>query len=109
MQAKASRVGFDWPDVEGALEKLSEEVTELAQASLKEDMEAEMGDVFFALVNVARLKGIDPEAALQGSNDKFLSRFEYIEEKIKEKGKDFSDFNLEQLDEMWDEAKANGL
>ena len=109
MQAKASRVGFDWPDVEGALEKLSEEVTELAQASLKEDMEAEMGDVFFALVNVARLKGIDPEAALQGSNDKFLRRFEYIEEKVKEKGKDFSDFNLEQLDEMWDEAKANGL
>ncbi|MDD3894135.1 MAG: MazG nucleotide pyrophosphohydrolase domain-containing protein, partial [Syntrophomonadaceae bacterium] len=71
--------------------------------------EAEMGDVFFALVNVARIKGIDPEAALQKSNDKFLRRFNYIEDKIKSQDKNFEDFSLEQLDAIWDEAKIKGL
>lgn len=109
MQAKAARVGFDWPNVDGALEKLSEEVGELAQAENALEIEAEMGDVFFALVNVARLKGVDPEAALQKSNDKFLRRFNYIENKIMLQAQNFEDFSLEKLDEMWDEAKVKGL
>ncbi len=109
MQTKAARVGFDWPSVDGALEKLSEEVGELAQAENAMDIEAEMGDVFFALVNVARLKGIDPEAALQKSNDKFLRRFNYIEEKINAQAQNFENYSLEQLDKIWDEAKAKGL
>lgn len=109
MQTKAARVGFDWPSVDGALEKLSEEVGEVAQAENAMEIEAEMGDVFFALVNVARLKGIDPEAALQKSNDKFLRRFNYIEEKINAQAQNFENYSLEQLDEMWDEAKVKGL
>jgi len=109
MQSKAARAGFDWPNVNGALEKLVEEAGELARAKDGQEIEAEMGDVFFALVNVARIKGIDPEAALQKSNDKFLRRFNYIEDKIKSQDKNFEDFSLEQLDAIWDEAKIKGL
>jgi len=68
-----------------------------------------MGDVFFALVNIARIKGIDPEAALQRSNDKFLRRFNYIEEEIKSRGDRWEDYRLEELDAIWDEAKGQGL
>lgn len=109
MQSKASRVGFDWPNINGALEKLIEETNELAYANDEKELEAEMGDVFFALVNIARIKGIDPEAALQKSNDKFLNRFKYIEDQIKSQGKSFEDYCVEQLDTIWDEAKRKGL
>ncbi len=109
MQSKASRVGFDWPNINGALEKLSEETRELALANDEKEIEAEMGDVFFAMVNIARMKGIDPEAALQKSNDKFLGRFKYIEDQISSQGKSFENYCLEQLDAMWDEAKTKGL
>ncbi len=109
MQEKAARVGFDWPGVEGALGKLQEEVEELAAATNPEEIKEEMGDVFFALVNVARLKNIDPEEALQLCNDKFAARFNYIERKIKAAGKEFADYGLEELDHIWDEAKAKGL
>jgi len=109
MQSKAARVGFDWPNINGALEKLREEINELAQAQDTEELEAEMGDVFFALVNIARIKGIDPEAALQRSNDKFLRRFNYIENRIKSRGDRWEDYRLEELDAIWDEAKGQGL
>ena len=109
MQSKAARVGFDWPSVEGALEKLSEEIYELAQASDAAGLEAEMGDILFAMVNIARIKGIDPEAALQKSNDKFIRRFNYIEDQIKARGDSFEDYSLEGLDVIWNEAKKTGL
>jgi tetrapyrrole methylase family protein/MazG family protein len=109
MQEKAARVGFDWPGVEGALEKFKEEVEELVVAAKPEEIKEEMGDVFFALVNVARLKNIDPEEALQSCNDKFAARFNYIEKKIRAEGKDFADYGLEELDQIWDEAKTKGL
>ena len=109
MQSKAAQVGFDWPDTDGAIDKLWEEIDELTKAETAPEVEEEMGDVFFALVNVSRLKGIDPEAALQKSNDKFLRRFNYIEETIKSQGRALEEFSLEQLDALWDEAKTKGL
>jgi len=109
IQEKAARVGFDWPQVEGAVEKFKEEIDELIQASDEEELKEEMGDVFFALVNVARMKNIDPEEALQACNDKFVRRFNYIEEQLKRRGKDFKDATLKELDLIWEEAKAGGI
>ncbi|MDD2585714.1 MAG: nucleoside triphosphate pyrophosphohydrolase [Syntrophomonadaceae bacterium] len=109
MQEKAARVGFDWPNVDGALDKFKEEVDELGNASNSEELKEEMGDVFFALVNVARIKDIEPEEALQASNDKFARRFNYIEKKIKSANKEFSDLTLQEMDKIWDEAKGKGL
>jgi len=109
MQEKAARVGFDWPVVDGALEKFKEEVDELQQAASPEEIAEEMGDLFFALVNVARFKGVEPEAALQATSNKFARRFNYIEECIQAAGQEFADFSLEEMDRLWDEAKAKGL
>lgn len=109
MQEKAARVGFDWPEVEGALDKFKEEVDELCNAANEQEVKEEMGDVLFALVNVARMKKIEPEEALQASNDKFARRFNYIEEQIKNSGKKFSDLNLQEMDIIWEEAKTKGL
>jgi tetrapyrrole methylase family protein/MazG family protein len=109
VQEKAARVGFDWPSVDGALEKFKEEVDELCQAVNREEQIQEWGDVFFALVNIARLQNIEPEQALQASNDKFTRRFNYIENQIKAAGKDFSQMSLEEMDAIWDEAKTKGL
>jgi tetrapyrrole methylase family protein/MazG family protein len=109
LQEKAARVGFDWPEVQGALEKFKEEIDEVAKANSADEIREEIGDLLFALVNVARIKGVDPEEALQDCNDKFVRRFNYIEDKIKGQGKDFHDFNLAQLDIIWDEAKSRGL
>ena len=109
MQEKAARVGFDWPDVQGAVLKFKEEVDELVAAQKTEDKIEEMGDVFFSLVNVARLQGIEPEQALQAANDKFQRRFHYIEKKLEATGSKFQDFDLESLDEIWEEAKSSGL
>jgi tetrapyrrole methylase family protein/MazG family protein len=109
IQEKASRVGFDWPSVQGALDKFEEELDELAEAQNDEEVVEEMGDVLFALVNVARFKKVEPEQALQQANDKVTRRFNYIEQKVKESGHTFSDLSLAEMDKIWDEAKARGL
>lgn len=109
MQEKAARVGFDWPTVDGALEKFREEVDELQEAQSSQEVAEEMGDLLFSLVNIARFKGVEPEAALQTTNNKFVRRFNYIEQKIQAAGKQFSDYSLEEMDRLWDEAKAKGL
>lgn len=109
LQSKAARVGFDWSNAAEAFEKALEEAEELVQAKDEEDINEEMGDLFFALVNVARLKNIDPEQALQRCNDKFTRRFEYIENKLMEKGESLQEVKLEEMDKLWDEAKAKGL
>jgi len=109
IQEKLNRVGFDWPNVEGALDKFKEEVEELVQAETDEDIIEEMGDVLFALVNVARFKKVEAEQALQQSNDKVTQRFNYIEQRVKESGRSFSEYSLEEMDAIWDEAKARGL
>jgi len=109
IQEKLSRIGFDWPNVEGALDKFKEEVEELIQAQTNQDIIEEMGDVLFAMVNVARFKQVEPEQALQHANDKVTQRFNYIEQRVKESGRSFSEYSLEEMDAIWDEAKAKGL
>lgn len=108
LQYKASRVGFDWPDVQGALDKLKEEMDELARAEGPE-IEEEIGDLLFAMVNVARIKGIEPEQALQKCNDKFVRRFNYIEDALKASGRSWQEVSLEEMDYYWDQAKEKGL
>ncbi|MGI6413353.1 MAG: nucleoside triphosphate pyrophosphohydrolase [Syntrophomonadaceae bacterium] len=109
LQEKAARVGFDWPEASGAVDKLIEEIHELLQATTEAEIKEETGDILFSMVNIARMKGIDPEAALQACNDKFTRRFNYIEEKVKSMGLEFSNLSLQQLDALWEEAKNRGL
>jgi tetrapyrrole methylase family protein/MazG family protein len=111
MTTKVSRVDFDWPDVASVLEKLDEEVNELKQAISEEtpthkEIAAEVGDLLFVAVNVARLLGVDPESALKGSNRKFRRRFRYIEDRLRERGRKPSDSDHVEMDAFWDEAKA---
>ncbi|KYG32828.1 bifunctional methyltransferase/pyrophosphohydrolase YabN [Priestia endophytica] len=114
IQKKVSKVGFDWDDVAPMYDKVQEELEEFKQEVKKstevtEEMMEEFGDILTAIVNVARYYKIDPEVALAKSNAKFINRFNYIEERVKERGADFRDFSLEQLDEFWNEAKKKGL
>jgi len=108
IQEKASGVGFDWEFREQVWEKVKEEVNELAHEIDKADsdkMEAEFGDLFFALVNAARLYGVDPESALERTNIKFIKRFNYMESKTIMKGKSLHDMTLAEMDLIWEEAK----
>ena len=117
MSEKVSRVGFDWPDGRGSREKVSEELAELDRAVTEGDksrVEAELGDVLFALVNLARHHGVDAETALRGTADRFARRFAHVERRVKEKhggfargadGKPLPGPPLEVLDAYWNEAK----
>lgn len=108
IQEKASGVGFDWEAPEQVWEKVQEEVDELNCEIARGDndkMEAEFGDLFFALVNAARLYGIDPEAALERTNQKFIARFNYLESETLQKGRSLHDMSLAEMDEYWEEAK----
>jgi MazG family protein len=110
MQEKASRVGFDWPGTAGILEKLTEELGELAEARRgKQDdphVREELGDVFFTLVNLSRALGIDAEAAMRQANEKFYRRFAFMEVRAAADGKSLSDLSLEELEELWQLAKT---
>jgi len=108
IQEKASGVGFDWEYKEQVWEKVREEVNELSHEINKVDkdkIEAEFGDLFFAMVNAARLYGVDPEAALERTNLKFIKRFNYLESETLLKGKNLHDMSLAEMDEIWEEAK----
>lgn len=110
MQEKAGAVGFDWNTWPEAWKKLEEELGELKEVlaektASKARKEDEMGDVFFSLVNVARLSGLDAETSLRGTNNKFMRRFSHIETRLREQGKRLGDVSLEDLDILWDEAK----
>ncbi|MGQ8338199.1 nucleoside triphosphate pyrophosphohydrolase [Sunxiuqinia sp. A32] len=108
IQEKASGVGFDWEKPEQVWEKVKEEVNELQHEiteNNKDKVEAEFGDLFFAMVNAARLYEIDPEAALERTNLKFMKRFNYLESKTLAKGKDLKEMSLAEMDKYWDEAK----
>jgi len=109
IQEKAAQVGFDWPSVDGAVDKFREEVDEFCQTVDKEGEIEEFGDILFALVNIARFKSIEPEQALQKTNDKFTRRFNYIEDRLSQKGQKFNDLRLEEMDAIWEEAKSKGL
>jgi len=106
---RAARVGFDWPDATGPRRKVDEELAELdtavAGAEDRDAVEAEFGDLLFALVNYARHLGIDPEAALRRSNEKFVRRFHHVEQRAAETGRALEETGLEQLDRWWEEAK----
>jgi MazG family protein len=104
MQDKASRVGFDWPSAEGPRQKIDEELRELDQAPA-DGRQAELGDLLFAIVNWARKQGLDAEEALRASTRKFQSRFEFIEDRLAEKGQRPGGQSLEELDALWDQAK----
>ena len=108
IQEKASNVGFDWENASQVWEKVKEEISEFeaeAANGNRERMESEMGDVFFALVNAARLYHINAENALEKTNKKFISRFGYLEQKAKELGKSLRDMTLAEMDAIWNEAK----
>ena len=108
-QDRAARVGFDWPEIDGVLDKVREEIEEIKNAETDFELASEIGDLFFALVNVARWKKIDSEAALRGTNIKFKKRFAYVEQGAKKQGRNLSELSLEEMDKFWNEAKQLGL
>ena len=109
LQRKASTVGFDWNDPRAVLHKIREEADEIEAALDRGDVEelaAETGDLLFALVNLARHVGADPESALRGTNAKFERRFAYIERALAAKGRSLEDASLDEMDALWNEAKG---
>jgi tetrapyrrole methylase family protein/MazG family protein len=108
VQRRAARVGFEWPDISGAWEKVREELGELDDARAEGDVHriaAELGDVLFALVNVARYLQVDAEAALRKATGRFEERFRAIEDEAQEKGCSLTDMTLSEMDELWEAAK----
>jgi tetrapyrrole methylase family protein / MazG family protein len=111
IQKKAAKVGFDWQEIKPALEKVKEELLEFENelSGNMDNAKKEFGDILFAFVNVARFLDIHPEEALFETNEKFIRRFQYIEEKVKLSNKSMEEHSLEELDQFWDEAKSKGL
>ena len=108
-QDRAARVGFDWPEIEGVLDKIREEIEEIKKAQNLDEVTAELGDLFFVLVNLARWRKVDAESALRGTNQKFKKRFAYVEQGAKQQGRNLSDMTLEEMDILWNEAKRVGI
>lgn len=106
LQRRAVRVGFDWPQIEGVLQKVEEELRELVAAKGTKDQSAEFGDILFSLVNLARWLKIDAESALRQANQRFRQRFAYIEQRAKEQGRNLADLTLEEMDALWEAAKG---
>jgi ATP diphosphatase len=112
LQRRAARVGFDWPDTHGVLDKIEEEIAELREALEQGDLQharEEIGDLLFAQVNLARHLDIDPEQAVRHTNAKFERRFRHVESRVRESGREWEQLGLDQLDHWWDEAKQQGL
>ncbi len=108
LQAKAAQAGFDWEEVSAAFLKIEEELLELRQATNQDDkkgMAEELGDLLFSVVNVARFLNINPEEALNSTSVKFIKRFSEIERKAKASGKNLEEMSLEEMDELWEDAK----
>ena len=112
IQDKVRNVGFDWGEREQVWDKVKEEFDELMVEVRKEDsdkMEAEFGDLFFSLINAARLYKVNPDNALERTNQKFIRRFNYLEEHAKEKDVELKNMSLAEMDALWNDAKAAGL
>jgi XTP/dITP diphosphohydrolase len=108
MQEKAASIGFDWEHPEQVWDKVREEISEFQQEMDRMDedkMEAEFGDLFFSLINAARLYNINPENALERTNQKFIKRFNYLEDKTLRQGKNLHQMTLAEMDKIWEEAK----
>ncbi|MCC8120491.1 MAG: nucleoside triphosphate pyrophosphohydrolase, partial [Oscillospiraceae bacterium] len=109
-QTKASKVGFDWPDAAGPMDKLGEELEELKQALAQgTNVEEEMGDLLFATVNLSRHIGVDGEMALSAATDKFIRRFAAVEQLAAGQGRAMEQLSPEELDELWERVKKQGL
>ncbi|APV43396.1 tetrapyrrole methylase family protein / MazG family protein [Dehalogenimonas formicexedens] len=106
VQGRVARVGFDWKDDGGVIDKLAEEIAELKDATTSAEREAEFGDVLFTLVNYGRRQGIDAESALRGANRKFAERFKAMENYCSEKGLSFKEMSFEQQNELWERVKG---
>jgi MazG family protein len=125
ISSKAAHVGFDWPEIQGLFEKLTEETRELQEhldglpvagshsspkgaipTELHEHIEAEVGDLFFVLVNIARYLSVDPESALRKTNRKFRRRFGWMEEQLREQGRTLEQATLEEMETLWQQAKT---
>ena len=107
VQKKAAKVGFDWPDVWGAMDKLAEELTEVSDAVNGEgNIEEEIGDLLFSIVNVARFLDVDPEVALGKACDKFTNRFAYVESAAAKQGKILADMTLDEMEALYQEGKS---
>jgi len=126
ISSKAAHVGFDWPDIEGLFDKLAEETRELKEhvnqlpagalqpegrskipLELRANLEDEVGDLFFVLVNIARYLAVDPESALRSTNRKFRRRFGWLEEQLRAQGKTLEDASLEEMEALWQQAKTH--
>ena len=108
LQKKAAKEGFDWTQIDDVFNKLDEEVAEFKEAVLKKsstEMQSEIGDIFFVITNIAKFYKIDAEEALRSTNNKFIKRFQYIEQKLEEKGKALKDSSIEEMERYWQEAK----
>jgi len=105
VQGRVARVGFDWEDLSGVIEKLAEEVTELREAASQEEKAAEFGDLLFTLANIARREGVDLESALRQANERFRERFTCMEELCQKRGVSFSELSFAEQNELWEEAK----
>lgn len=108
MGSKASRVGFDWPNLEGVLDKVDEELKELHEEVKNKDLkgiEEELGDFFFSLAQMARFLSVNPEEALRKSTNKFQRRFEWMEKKLREDGKNLFESTPEELNSLWEQSK----
>jgi len=105
MQEKAAQMGFDWPNKEEVLDKIQEEIEEYRNADTPGDMEEEMGDILFSLVNYCRHAGINAEDALARTNRKFKNRYQYLERKAQAENRKASDLTLEEMELIWQEAK----
>jgi tetrapyrrole methylase family protein/MazG family protein len=105
IQDRAARVGFDWPGIEGVIAKVHEELDEVLAARTDAEREGEIGDLEFAIVNLARWLKVDPESALRGTNHRFKRRFSHIEDTARERGVSLGDLGFEEMDRLWEEAK----
>ena len=112
IQDKARNAGFDWNKRHDVWDKVKEEIGEL-EAEIEQmnadEMEGEFGDVLFSIINAARLYGVNPDNALERTNQKFIYRFNYMEQKVREQGKSLKDMSLEEMEVLWQEAKLNGF
>ncbi|MFN2540901.1 MAG: MazG nucleotide pyrophosphohydrolase domain-containing protein [Chthoniobacterales bacterium] len=107
-QSKAARVNFDWAEVRDVMAKVEEEIMELKEAITSEDrqsVEAELGDLLFAVANLARKSRFDAETALQAATSKFVARFNRLEDELQSRGKKLGDVDLEEMDAIWNEIK----
>jgi MazG family protein len=107
MQERAANLGYDWPSIDGVLDKVREEVGELVEATDDAHRAEELGDLLFVLVNVGRKMGIEAEASLRSANDKFRRRFRHVEHAAATRGVALRDCSFEELDALWDAAKAD--